>query len=118
MLADPILESSGARQPTEESIAAASGLGGSEQSAPTVDGSTTMPKATVETAWSSVANAGDASAMPESRAAKPVVLEEQLVPPKASQSMVGLAVRPWSPLVVPLAVVEEDEVEEIEREES
>ena len=32
--------------------------------------------------------------------------------------MVGLAVQPWSPLVVPLAAAEEDEVEEIEHEES
>ena len=35
-----------------------------------------------------------------------------------SKGMVGHAVRPWSPPVVPLAVVEEDEVEVIERKES
>ena len=35
--------------------------------------------------------------------------------PEASKGMVGHTVRPWSPLVVPRVVVEEDEVEEIER---
>ena len=34
---------------------------------------------------------------------------------EASQGMVGAAVRPRSPPVVPRAMVEEDEVEEIER---
>ena len=38
--------------------------------------------------------------------------------PQASEGMVGHAVRPPSPLVVPLVVEEEDELEEIEREES
>ena len=44
--------------------------------------------------------------------------EEQTVLPEASKGMVGHVVRPQSPLVVPPAVEEEDEVEEIEREES
>ena len=42
--------------------------------------------------------------------------EEQIVLPKASEGVVGHAVRPLSPLVVPSAAEEEDEVEEIERE--
>ncbi|XP_066360930.1 uncharacterized protein [Miscanthus floridulus] len=41
--------------------------------------------------------------------------EEQIVPPVAMPGMVGAAVRPQSPPVVPRATVEEDEVEEIER---
>ena len=37
--------------------------------------------------------------------------------PEASEGVVGHAIRPLSPQVVPLAVVEEDEVEEIEHDE-
>ena len=63
------------------------------------------------------AEARVANAVLESRAEKPVVLEEQTALPKASKGMVGHAMRPPSPLVVPLAA-KEDEVEEIECEEA
>ena len=63
-------------------------------------------------------NAGDAGAALESGAAKPVAPEKQTVPPEASQSVGGPTVRPRNPPVVAPAVVEEDKVEEIEREES
>ena len=86
--------------------------------APTADGSAMMPRATVETAGSLAANAGYAGATPESGVAKPVGPEKQLAPPEASQGVVGPAVQPWSHPVVPTATVEEDEVEEIEHEES
>ena len=43
--------------------------------------------------------------------------KEQTALPEALEGMVGPAIRPLSPQVVPLAVVEEDEVEEIERDE-
>ena len=56
--------------------------------------------------------------MLEYGAEKPVVLEEQAALPKTSEGMVGHAVRPPSPQVAPPAAEEEDEVEEIEREES
>ena len=59
-----------------------------------MDGSATVPGATAEPAGSSAANVGDASAMHESRAAKLVALEEQTMPPEASQGMVEPAVRP------------------------
>jgi len=72
----------------------------------------------VENAGSSAMNAGDAGATPESKAARLVAPKEQATPPRALQGVVGHAVRPPSPLVVPPAVEEEDEVEEIEREES
>ena len=117
MPVDPIPESPGAQRPVEESTAAAGGLGGGEQLVPTADKSVTVPGGTAEIVGSSAANAGDAGAAPESRAAKPVAPEEQTVPSEASQGMVGPAVRPRSPLVVPPAAVEEDEVEEIERDE-
>ena len=64
------------------------------------------------------AEAGVADTTPESRSEKPIVPEEKSVLPKASEGVVGHAVRPPSPLVVPPAMEEEDEVEEIEREES
>ena len=81
---DLVPKSPGARWPTEESTAAAGKLGGDEHLAPTADGSATMPGATAKTAGSSAANAGDAGAMLESRAAKPVAPEEQPAPPEAS----------------------------------
>ena len=77
-----------------------------------------MPKATAGTVGSSGAEAGVAGDALESRAAKPVVAEEQTAPPEASPGMVGPTVRPRSPPVVPLAMAEEDEVEEIKRAES
>ena len=57
--------------------------------APMADGSVMVPGATTlgattEAAGSLAANAGDADAAAESRAEKPVVLEEQTVPPEWS----------------------------------
>ena len=108
---DPILESSCAWQPMKESSAPASGLGGGKKLAPTVDGSMVV-------AGSSEVDAGVTNIMLESTADKPVVPEEQMALPLVSEGMVGHAVWPPSPLVVPPAVEEEDKVEEIEREES
>ena len=79
-----------------------------------MDGSATVPGATMEVVGSSGAKAGVADAAPESGVEKPAVLE-QTVLPKAPKGVVGHAVRPRSPPVVPLATAEEDEVEEIER---
>ena len=77
-----------------------------------------MPEVVVETVGSLGAEAGVANAALESRAEKPMVPEGQTVCPEASKGMVGHAVRPPSPLVVPPAAIEEDEVEEIKHEES
>ena len=77
-----------------------------------------MPGAMIEAAEASEADAGVADATPETGAEKPVVPEEPMVLPKASEGVVRHAMRPRSPLVVPLAAEEEAEVEEIEREES
>ena len=44
--------------------------------------------------------------------------KEHTALPKASKGVVGHAVRPWSPLVVPPSAEEEEEVQEIEHEES
>ena len=47
-----------------------------------------------------------------------MVSEEQATLPKMSEGVVGRTMRPPSPQVAPLAMEEEDEVEEIEHEES
>ena len=97
MAVDPIQESPSARWSTEESAAATGELGGGEQLVSTVDESATVPGAMAKAAGSSAANAGDVDAAPESRAARPVTPEEQMVPPEASQSVVRPAVRPRNP---------------------
>ena len=84
--------------------------------ASTADEPAAVPGETVGAAESSVAEARVVDAAPKPRAEMPVVLEEQTVLPEASEGMVGHAVRPPSPLVVPPAAEEEDKVEEIERE--
>ena len=115
MPADPIPESPGARWPVEESTAAADELGGGEQLVSMVDKPVAVPGSTAGAAVSSEVEAGVANAMPESGAEKSVEPEEQAACPKTSEGVVGHAVRPPSPLVVPPATKEEDEVEEIER---
>ena len=77
---DHIPESLGARQSAEESTSATGELGGGKQLASTVDGSVMVPRATTEATGPSAVNAGDANAAPESRAAKPIMPEEQTPP--------------------------------------
>ena len=77
--------------------------------APMVDGSAVA-------AVSLEADAGVTDVVLE--ADKSVVPEEQTALPLASKGLVRHAVQPPSPLVMPPAAEEEDEVEEIEREES
>ena len=115
---DPILEPLGAQWPTEESTAAVGELGGDEQLAPMANELMAMPGAMVKATRSSRAEAGVNNAMLEARAKKPTVPEEQMALPKALKGVVGHAVRPQSPLVVSPSAEEEDEVEEIEHEES
>jgi len=52
---------------------------------------------------------------PEAKDATPSMAKEQPSPPTAMPGVVGAAARPRSPLVVPQATVEEDEVMEIKR---
>ena len=52
---------------------------------------------------------------PEAKDATPSMAEEQTSSPTGMPGVVGAAVRPQSPPVVPQATVEEDEVVEIER---
>ena len=117
MLVAPVSKSPGARQPAEESTATADGLGGGERLVSTADGSAIVPGATVEATRSSGAKAGVVDTALESEAEKLMVSKQQTMPPEASEGVVGHAVQPPSPLVVPPATTEEDKVEEIEREE-
>ena len=73
-----------------------------------------MPKATTGTVGSSGVEAGVVNDASESGVAKPVAPKEQTAPLEASQGMVRLTILPRSPPVVPRAMAEEDEVEEIE----
>ena len=76
-----------------------------------------VPGAMAVAVGSSEATARVANAAPKSRAEEVAVLGKQTTLPEVSQGVVGLTVRPPRPQVVPPAVAE-DEVEEIEREES
>jgi len=57
------------------------------------------------------------SATVETRAEKLSAPKEQTAVPDSSEGMVGPAIRPLSPKVVPSATMEEDKVEEIMRDE-
>ena len=76
------------------------------------------PGATVGATESSEMGAGAANVMLESRAGRLVVPEKKAVLLETSEGVVERTVRPPSPQVAPPAVEEEDEVEEIECEES
>ena len=80
--------------------------------------SAATPGATARATGSSEAEARAADVVPESKVERPMVPEEPAALPKTSEGMVGCSVRPPSPQVAPPAKEEEDEVEEIEREES
>ena len=67
---------------------------------------------------SSEVGAGATDVMPESGAQRPAASEEQAARLKMPRGVVGCFVQPPSPQGVPPALEEEDEVEEIEREES
>ena len=86
--------SPGTRQPAVESTTATGELGDDERSASAVDGSATIPEAMTHTAGPSGAKARVASEATESWSARPLAPEELIVPPEASQGMVGPAVRP------------------------
>ena len=115
---DSVLESPGARQFVKDSTTTADGVGGGERLATTVDDSTEMPGATARAAKSLEAGAGAIDVVPESGEQMPASSEEQTARPEMPQGAVGRSVRPPSPQGAPPAVEEEDEVEEIEREES
>ena len=83
----------------------------------TMDESTVMPGATAGAAGSSEADARVVDATPKSGVEKLVVPEDQATFLETSKGVVGHAMRPPSPLVVP-PTTKEDEVEEIEHEEA
>ena len=77
---------------------------------------TTAADATTGTAEPSEVGVGDADAVLESGAQRPAVSEEQAACLEIPQGVVGRSVWTPSPKGAPLAVEEEDEVEEIEHE--
>ena len=115
---DSVPESSGARRFVKDSTTAADGVGGGERSATTMGDSTKTPGATARATESLKAEARATEAMPESGAQGPTASEEQATHPEMPQGVVDRFMRPPSSQGAPPAVEEEDEVEEIEREES
>ena len=95
---DPNLESPSARQHTGEPNAALGRLGDSERL--TANESAAAPSATSEPGAENLTAPREQTALPD-----------------ALESMVRPTIRPPSPWVVPPAIAEEDEVEEIERDE-
>ena len=65
--------------------------------APMADESTAMPRATTKAAEASEVDVGVADATSESRAEKPMVLEEPTVLLEVSEGVVGHAIQPPSP---------------------
>ena len=88
------------------------GLGDGEWSALAEDGLATTREAMVGTIGPSGSKTGAASAAPKCGSTEPEVREELTAQPEAAQGMVGPAVRPKSPPVVPPAAMEEEDVVE------
>ena len=81
----------------------------------TIGASTTTTEATTEKVSTLEAETTAVVDAPEAKDATPSTAEEQTSSPAGMPGVVGAAVRPQSPLVVPPATAEEDEVVEIER---
>ena len=110
----PIREYPSARQTEDEPAAAASGPSDGESLAHTTGASATATKVTTEKVDTLEVETAAVVDAPEAKDATPSMAEEQPSPPAAMPGVVGAAVRPWSPPVVPQSTVEEDEVVEIE----
>ena len=111
----PVRESLSARQTEDGSATTASGPGGGESLAHTTGASATATEAATENISTLEMEAAANVDAPEAEEATSTMAEEQLAPPVATLGVVGAAVRPQSPPVVPRAMVEEDEVVEIVR---
>ena len=108
------LASQGVIGQAEESNTAMGGLADGERSTSAEDGSAMIPKAAAGTIRPLGAEARAAGDAPESGSMERIAPEELTVPTEASQGMVGPAVWPHSPPVVPSATAEEEDmVEEI-----
>ena len=115
MTTAPVRESPSARRTEDGPAAAASSPGDGESLAHTTGASETMTEATTEKVDTLEAETAPIVDAPEAEDATPSMAKEQPSPPVAMPGVVGAAVRPRSPLVVPQSTVEEDEVVEIER---
>ncbi|XP_066396453.1 nucleolin 1-like [Miscanthus floridulus] len=110
----PVRESLSARQTEDGPATTASGPSDGESLAHTIGASATMTEATTEKVDTLEAETTAVVDAPEAKDATPSMAEEQPSPPTAMLGVVGAAVRPQSPPVVPQAMAEEDEVVEIE----
>ena len=97
---DHIQESPSVREHTGEPIAAPGELPGGERLPTMASKSATAPSTTVEKGVKKLSESNEQTAVPDSL-----------------EGMVGTAIRPSSPKVVPPTAMEEDEVEEIIRDE-
>ena len=111
----PVRDSPSTRQTEEGSATTASGPGGGESLAHTTGASVTMTEAATKNVSTLEAEAATDVDAPEAEEATSTMAEEQLALPALTSGVVEAVVRPQSPPVVPRAMVEEDEVEEIER---
>ena len=110
----PVQESPSARQTEDRLATAANGPGGGESLAHTTGASATATEAMTENISTLEAKAAAVVDAPDAKEATPTTAEEQLAPPAAMLGVVGAAVQPQSPPMVPRAMTEEDEVVEIE----
>ena len=115
MTTAPVRESPSARRTEDGPAIAASIPGDGELLAHTTSASATMTDAMTEEVGTLESETAAVVDAPEAKEATPTMAEEQLAPTTATSGVVGAAVRPQSPPVVPQATAEEDEVVEIER---
>ena len=115
MATAPIWESPSTRPIEDGPAAAASGPSDGESLAHATGASATVTEATTKNVGTLEAETAAIVDAPEAEDAAPSMAKEQPSPPAAMPGVVGAAVQPRSPLVVPQALVEEDEVVEIER---
>ena len=115
MTSAPVQESPSARRTEDGPAAAPSRPGDGESLAHTTGASPTATVATTEKVNTFEMETAAVVDALEVKDATPSTAEEQTSSPAGMPGVVGAAVRPQSPLVVPQATAEEDEVVEIER---
>ena len=114
MTTAPVRESPSARRTEDGPAAAPSRPGDGESLAHTTSASATATSAATEKAIAMEAETAAVVDAPEAIDATPSTAVEQTSSPTGMLGVVGAAVRPRSPPMVPQATAEEDEVVEIE----
>ena len=114
MTTAPVQESLSARRTEDGPTAAPSRPGDGESLAHTTGPSATATEATTERVDTLEVETAAVVDAPEAKDVTPSTAEEQTSSPAGMPGVVGAAIRPQSPPVVPQATAEEDEVVEIE----